>query len=164
MDLDALARDGALFERRFRSSIVFADHSLATDSVFSEVHLVSCRNVLIYFDRPSQEAVFGRFHDALAPGGEFHLQRREWDKALEQYQALLAFEPGNVVVRTKIGIVQLQKMTGAEFAQVSFTQGTAPSLVALLGGKIDVHCGHAADVLGQVGRHRRASLQAHRPA
>jgi tripartite-type tricarboxylate transporter receptor subunit TctC len=50
----------------------------------------------------------------------------------------------------QIGIVQLQKMTGAEFAQVSFTQGTAPSLVALLGGKIDVHCGHAADVLGHV--------------
>jgi len=50
----------------------------------------------------------------------------------------------------QIGIVQLQKMSGAEFAQVSFTQGTAPSLVALLGGKIEVHCGHAADVLGHV--------------
>ncbi len=50
----------------------------------------------------------------------------------------------------QIGIVQLQKITGAEFAQVSFTQGTAPSVVALLGGKIEVHCGHAADVLGHV--------------
>ncbi len=50
----------------------------------------------------------------------------------------------------QIGIVQLQNLSGAEFAQVSFTQGTAPSLVALLGGKIDVHCGHAADVLGHV--------------
>jgi tripartite-type tricarboxylate transporter receptor subunit TctC len=50
----------------------------------------------------------------------------------------------------QIGIVQLEKMTGAQFAQVSFTQGTAPSVVALLGGKIEVHCGHAADVLGHV--------------
>jgi tripartite-type tricarboxylate transporter receptor subunit TctC len=50
----------------------------------------------------------------------------------------------------QIGIVQLEKLTGAQFAQVSFTQGTAPSLVALLGGKIDVHCGHPADVLGHV--------------
>jgi tripartite-type tricarboxylate transporter receptor subunit TctC len=50
----------------------------------------------------------------------------------------------------QIGIVRLQKMTGAQFAQVSFTQGTAPSLVALLGGKIDVYCGHPADVLGHV--------------
>ena len=35
---------------------VFSDHSLATDSVFSEVHLVSCRNVLIYFDGPCRTA------------------------------------------------------------------------------------------------------------
>lgn len=33
------------------------------------VHLITCRNVLIYFDKPSQEAVFRRFWDALVPGG-----------------------------------------------------------------------------------------------
>jgi len=33
------------------------------------VHLVMCRNVVIYFDRSSQEALFARFHEALAPGG-----------------------------------------------------------------------------------------------
>ncbi|MFL5582341.1 MAG: CheR family methyltransferase [Gemmatimonadaceae bacterium] len=32
-------------------------------------HLVTCRNVVIYFDRPTQEALFLRFHDAVAPGG-----------------------------------------------------------------------------------------------
>jgi chemotaxis methyl-accepting protein methylase len=32
-------------------------------------HLVVCRNVLIYFDRESQEALFERFHQALLPGG-----------------------------------------------------------------------------------------------
>jgi chemotaxis methyl-accepting protein methylase len=31
--------------------------------------LIVCRNVLIYFDRDTQESLFGRFHDALAPGG-----------------------------------------------------------------------------------------------
>lgn len=50
----------------------------------------------------------------------------------------------------QIGIVRLQKLSGAQFAQVSFTSGTAPSVIALLGGKIDVHCGHAQDVLGHV--------------
>jgi chemotaxis protein methyltransferase CheR len=33
------------------------------------LHLVTCRNVIIYFDRQSQEALFERFHDALVPGG-----------------------------------------------------------------------------------------------
>lgn len=32
-------------------------------------HLILCRNVLIYFDRDSQERIFSAFHDALAPGG-----------------------------------------------------------------------------------------------
>ena len=32
-------------------------------------HLIVCRNVLIYFDRESQERLFAEFRDALAPGG-----------------------------------------------------------------------------------------------
>jgi chemotaxis methyl-accepting protein methylase len=32
-------------------------------------HLIACRNVLIYFDRETQERILSRFHDALAPGG-----------------------------------------------------------------------------------------------
>lgn len=32
-------------------------------------HLILCRNVLIYFDRDSQERIFSAFFDALAPGG-----------------------------------------------------------------------------------------------
>ena len=33
------------------------------------IHLIACRNVIIYFDRNTQESLFERFHDALAPGG-----------------------------------------------------------------------------------------------
>jgi chemotaxis protein methyltransferase CheR len=57
--------------------MVFADHSLATDSVFSEVHLVSCRNVLIYFDRELQDRAIGLFRDALVHRGFLGLGMKE---------------------------------------------------------------------------------------
>lgn len=40
-------------------------------------HLIVCRNVVIYFDRPTQELLFERFHDALAPGGYLVLGKVE---------------------------------------------------------------------------------------
>jgi chemotaxis protein methyltransferase CheR len=68
---------GALFDRALRGRMVFADHSLATDSVFSEVHLVSCRNVLIYFGRELQQRALGLFYDALTRRGFLGLGNRE---------------------------------------------------------------------------------------
>lgn len=56
---------------------VFADHSLATDSVFQEAQLISCRNVLIYFDRALQDRAIGLFHDALARRGFLGLGSKE---------------------------------------------------------------------------------------
>ncbi len=33
------------------------------------LQLIACRNVVIYFDAPAQQALFARFHEALQPGG-----------------------------------------------------------------------------------------------
>ena len=55
----------AVFDKSLKKNIVFSDHSLATDSVFAEVHLVSCRNVLIYFNRELQDRAIGLFREAL---------------------------------------------------------------------------------------------------
>ncbi|WP_019142635.1 CheR family methyltransferase [Noviherbaspirillum massiliense] len=68
-DYYSAAYNSAIFNQQLKRQIVFADHSLATDSVFSEVHLVSCRNVLIYFDRALQDRAIGLFHDALVHRG-----------------------------------------------------------------------------------------------
>jgi chemotaxis protein methyltransferase CheR len=67
----------AAFDPRFRRHIALADHSLATDQVFSEVHLVSCRNVLIYFDRALQDRAIALFADALVDRGYLALGSRE---------------------------------------------------------------------------------------
>jgi chemotaxis protein methyltransferase CheR len=72
------ARHGAaLFDRQLKRQVVFSDHSLATDSVFAEVQLVSCRNVLIYFDKTLQERVLGLFSAALCRRGFLGLGARE---------------------------------------------------------------------------------------
>jgi chemotaxis protein methyltransferase CheR len=34
-----------------------------------DTHLILCRNVIIYFEREAQDALFSAFHRALAPGG-----------------------------------------------------------------------------------------------
>jgi len=60
-----------------RKNIMFADHNLATDGVFSEVDLVMCRNVLIYFDRPLQNRVFRLFTDSLAQDGFLAIGSKE---------------------------------------------------------------------------------------
>jgi chemotaxis protein methyltransferase CheR len=60
-----------------REHIVFSDHSLATDSVFAEVQLVSCRNVLIYFDRDLQDHAVGLFRDSLCRKGFLGIGSKE---------------------------------------------------------------------------------------
>ena len=67
----------AVFDRRLRKHVVFADHSLATDAVFSEVHMVSCRNVLIYFNARLQDRAIGLFREALVHRGFLGLGSRE---------------------------------------------------------------------------------------
>lgn len=67
----------ALFDKRLRDSITFADHSLATDNVFAETHFVSCRNVLIYFNRRLQDRALGLFHDSLTTRGFLGLGTKE---------------------------------------------------------------------------------------
>jgi chemotaxis protein methyltransferase CheR len=68
---------GALFDRALRDHIVFADHSLATDTVFAEVQVVSCRNVLIYFSPELQDRAFGLFEQSLVHHGWLGLGARE---------------------------------------------------------------------------------------
>jgi chemotaxis protein methyltransferase CheR len=76
-DYYTAAYGGIAFDRSLHSHVVFADHSLATDSVFAEVHLVSCRNVLIYFNRELQDRALGLFREALVRHGFLGLGMRE---------------------------------------------------------------------------------------
>jgi chemotaxis methyl-accepting protein methylase len=54
----------------FRGCVEFRAHDMLREAPpASALDLVSCRNVIIYFARDAQEALFMRFADALRPGG-----------------------------------------------------------------------------------------------
>jgi chemotaxis protein methyltransferase CheR len=76
-DYYTAAYDGALFDRSLCENVSFADHSLATDSVFSEMQLVCCRNVMIYFNQALQERALGLFHESLCYRGFLGLGSKE---------------------------------------------------------------------------------------
>jgi chemotaxis protein methyltransferase CheR len=67
----------AVFDKSLRDRVVFSDHSLVTDAVFAEMHLISCRNVMIYFDRALQDRAIGLFRDSLTRKGFLGLGSKE---------------------------------------------------------------------------------------
>ena len=69
---DAVSVDSGLKER-----IAFANHNLVTDGSFGEMHLVFCRNVLIYFNRDLQNRALRLFTESLAHGGFLCLGTKE---------------------------------------------------------------------------------------
>lgn len=52
-----------------RKSIVFAPHNVIKDAPFTKLDLISCRNLLIYFQPPAQKKVLSLFHFGLKPSG-----------------------------------------------------------------------------------------------
>lgn len=69
--------DSVIMNKSLKSNIVWANHNLVTDSVFAEVHVILCRNVLIYFDKNLQNSVQKLFHTSLINGGILCLGSKE---------------------------------------------------------------------------------------
>jgi len=69
--------DNVIMNQSLKKNIVWANHNLVTDSVFAEMHLILCRNVLIYFDKNLQNKVQELFYDSLINGGILCLGSKE---------------------------------------------------------------------------------------
>ncbi len=67
----------AIFDKSLRERTVFSDHSLVSDAVFAETHLISCRNVLIYFNRELQDRAVGLFEESLVRKGFLGIGSKE---------------------------------------------------------------------------------------
>jgi chemotaxis protein methyltransferase CheR len=92
-----------VFDRGLRKRVVFSDHSLVTDSVFAEVQLVSCRNVLIYFDRVVQDRAIGLFREALSRKGFLGLGSRESLRFSQHANAFSEFAQAARIYQKKEG-------------------------------------------------------------
>jgi len=60
-----------------RRMIVFAVQDIIKDPPFTKLQMISCRNVMIYFDAELQKKVLAIFHYALKPGGVLYLGSSE---------------------------------------------------------------------------------------
>jgi chemotaxis protein methyltransferase CheR len=89
----------AMFDKSLRTHIVFADHSLSTDSAFSEMQLISCRNVLIYFDGRLQDRALGLFRDSLCHKGFLGLGAKESLRFSVHSPAFSSFVKGEKIFR-----------------------------------------------------------------
>jgi chemotaxis protein methyltransferase CheR len=69
--------ESAIMSQSLKKNITFANHNLVTDGVFGEMHLIVCRNVLIYFDKTLQSQVLKLFADSLSHGGFLCLGSKE---------------------------------------------------------------------------------------
>ncbi len=61
--------EGYRISKKIRELCVFARQNLGADPPFSNIDLISCQNVMIYFGPQLQKQVIPMFHYALKPGG-----------------------------------------------------------------------------------------------
>ena len=90
-DYYTAAYGAAVFDKSLRKRAVFSDHSLVTDEVFGEMQLISCRNVLIYFDLEIQNRTIGLFQDSLVRKGFLGLGSKETLRFSQHADAFVEF-------------------------------------------------------------------------
>lgn len=75
--------DAAAIANELKKNTLFSVHNLVSDGVFNEFQIVSCRNVLIYFNSDLQKRVLQLFYDSLCPFGFLCLGAKESLRAFD---------------------------------------------------------------------------------
>ena len=91
----------AIFDAALFKNITFANHNLATDDVFAEMHLILCRNVLIYFNRDLQNRVLTLFRDSVRYNGFLCLGSKETIQFSTVQQDFVDFSPREKIYQCK---------------------------------------------------------------
>jgi chemotaxis protein methyltransferase CheR len=75
--------DAAIINSELKKNVLFSVHNLASDGVFNEFQIISCRNVLIYFNPELQKKVIELFYHSLANFGFLCLGSKETLRSTE---------------------------------------------------------------------------------
>ncbi len=65
------------FRSDLRRRVIFGRHDITRDAPISRLHLLSCRNTLMYFNAETQSQIVDRFHFALRENGYLFLGKAE---------------------------------------------------------------------------------------
>lgn len=90
------------FDSSLLDNVTFSQHCLVTDSSFSEFQYISCRNVLIYFNKILQDRVLHLFDDSLGTLGFLALGGREELRFSDVAKKLSEFGNGNIFRKKEI--------------------------------------------------------------
>ena len=75
--------DAAIINHSLQKNVLFSVHNLASDGAFNEFQVISCRNVLIYFNPELQSKVIELFYNSLANFGFLCLGSKETLRSTE---------------------------------------------------------------------------------
>src|SRR5204862_7985700 len=99
LDMFVIRSGNAILKPSLNKNVTFAQHILATDSVFNEFNVVLCRNVLIYFNRELQNRVHNLLYDSLATFGILGLGKRETIKLTSHQRSYRELDAANRLYR-----------------------------------------------------------------
>ena len=114
----ALSTGGYQVSSAVRALCVFARHNLVGDPPFSNLDLVSCRNVLIYLSEPLQERLISLFHYSLNATGFLLLGTAE---SVKQASDLFSsvHEPTKIYARKRSLSLPLLSFTSSAYTVAS---------------------------------------------
>ena len=125
--------------KNIRDMLIFSEHSLIKDPPFSQLDLISCRNLLIYFNSEIQKRIIPLFHYALKPRGILFLGNSETigdfdvlftslDRKLKMYQSK---EDYHGIQRAALNKILLPMMATEKFAKEPKVEVSKPPRLPL---------------------------------
>jgi two-component system CheB/CheR fusion protein len=118
--------------KAIRDMCIFTKQDLTRDPPFSNLDLVSCRNVLIYFKPQVQKKIIPLFHYALKPGGFLLLGKSEsiagFNELFSPMNKGIVYTKRPVASKATFGMAMAEPLAQKEFAP---KKSTEPPLTTL---------------------------------